>query len=251
MVSAYKKKNLYTTFFSLTVLGLMIATLTVPWYVWDNTFSLRTVDQNVNPSSGMSGETTTVLNQTTVAYDLIGYRTSMWNSGTKSNIQAYKTHNPSTTPTVTSIFRVSTAFVLIALILSLTISVIQLIFLNFYVRNKLLYLLGMSSTRIALIAASLLVIVSTIIAFLAFLGISAAFKIDQPSCSEGPCRDFSTSVTSIFDNGPVKSVTRWGPDAGWYITLVSIPLSIFMLYFIIINAFPLPDVSGASSGEAL
>lgn len=251
MVSAYKKKNLYTAFFSLTVLGLTIASLTVPWYVWDNTFSQRTLDQNINPSSGMSGESTTVLNQTTVAYDLIGYRTSISNSGTKSNIQAYKTHNPSTMPTVTSIFRVSTAFVLIALILSLSISVIQLIFLNFYVRNKLLYLLGMSSTRIALIAASLLVVVSATIAFLAFLGISAAFKIDQPSCSEGPCRDFSTSVTSIFDDGPVKSVTRWGPDAGWYITLVSIPISIFMLYFITINAFPLPDVSGASTGEAL
>jgi hypothetical protein len=86
---------------------------------------------------------------------------------------------------------------------------------------------------------------------LAFLGISAAFKIDQPFCSEGPCRDFSSSVSSTFDDGQTKSVTKWGPDAGWYITLAAIPISVVMLYFISINKFPLPVIFEASSGEAL
>jgi hypothetical protein len=251
MVSPYKKKNIYTSAFSISIFGLMIATLATPWYVWDHSFSLRSADDTLNPSSGMNAVVSvSTLNQTTIVYDLIGFRTSTMKSGSKAKLQSYKTHSLSEMPSVASIFRVCTAFVLIALILSLAVSVIQLIFLNEYIRNKLLFLVGMSNFRISLISVSGLIIVSTLIAMLAFLGISAAFKIDQPFCSEGPCRDFSSSVSSSFDD-QTKSVTKWGPDAGWYITLSSIPLSVVLLYFISINKFPLPMVFEASSGEAL
>jgi hypothetical protein len=195
--------------------------------------------------------TSTVLNQTIIVYDLIGFRTILLKSGSTAKLQTYKTHSLSDMPSVSTIFRVCTAFVLIALILSLVISVVQLIFLNEYVRNKVLYLVGMSNFRISMIAVSVLVVVSTTIALLALLGISSAFKIDQTVCSEGPCRDFSTSTSSVFDGGPVKSVTRWGPDAGWYITLASIPLAVIALYFVANNRFPLPMISMGSSGEAL
>jgi hypothetical protein len=252
MVSPYKKKNIYTSIFSLSIFGLMIAALATPWYIWDNTFSLRSVDETLNPASGMTGVvSSSTLNQTTIVYDLIGFRTSALRSGSTAKLQTYKSHGYADMPSVTTIFRVCTAFVLVTLILSLSMSVIQLVFLNLYIRNKILYLVGMSNFRIALIAASVLTIFSTVIAFLALLGISAAFKMDQPSCSEGPCRDFSSSVTSIFDDGPVKSVTKWGPDAGWYITLCSIPLSLVLLFFVAYNRFPLPVISEASSGEAL
>ena len=253
MVSAYMKKNIYTSLFSLAILGLMIATLTTPWYVWDNTFSLRLFDDTLNPSSGMSSvATTSTLNQTTIVYDLIGFRTITQRSGSKAKVQSYKSHTLADMPSVTAIFRVCTAFVLITLILSLTVSIFQLIFLNEYIRNKFLFLVGMSNFRIALLAASVLIVFSTVIALLALLGISTAFKLEQPVCSEGPCRDFSSSVTSVFDDGPIKSVTRWGPDAGWYITLASIPLSIVLLFFVASNRFPLPAIDdGVYSGEAI
>jgi hypothetical protein len=252
MVSPYKKQNIYTSLFSLAILGLMIATLATPWYVWDHTFSLRSADEALNQQSGMNAVVSvTSLNQTTIVYDLIGFRTSTMKSGSKAKMQGYKSHSLTEMPSVATIFRVCTAFVLIALILSLAVSVIQLIFLNEYIRNKLLFLVGMSNFRISLISVSVLIIVSTVIAMLALLGISAAFKIDQPFCSEGPCRDFSSSVSSVYDDGAVKSVTKWGPDAGWYITLASIPLSVIVLYCLAINKFPMPVIFEAASGEAL
>ena len=252
MVSAYKKKNIYTSLFSLSILGLMIATLVTPWYDWDNTFSQRLFDDTLNPSSGMNSiATTTTLNQTTIMYDLIGFRTITQRSGSKAKVQSYKSHTVADMPSVAAIFRVCTAFILIALIVSLSVSIIQLIFLNEYIRNKFLFLVGMSNFRISLISVSVLIIVSTVIAMLALLGISAAFKIDQPFCSEGPCRDFSSSVSSVYDDGAVKSVTKWGPDAGWYITLASIPLSVIVLYCLAINKFPMPVIFEAASGEAL
>ncbi len=253
MVSPYMKKNIYTSLFSLSILGLMIATLATPWYIWDNTFSQQSVDATLNPASGMNAVVaTTTLNQTTILYDLIGFRTIAQRSGSKAKAQSYKSHTFAEMPSVTAIFRVSTAFVLIALILSLAVSVVQLIFLNEYVRNKILSLAGVYNFRIALIAASMLIVISTVIALLAMLGISIAFKTDQPVCTEGPCRDFSSSVTSLYDDGPVRSVTKWGPDAGWYITLVAIPVSVILLYLVIRNRFPLPTVfDGGSTGEAL
>lgn len=253
MVSAYKKKNIYTSLFSLSILGLMIATLVTPWYDWDNTFSQRLFDDTLNPSSGMNSiATTTTLNQTTIMYDLIGFRTITQRSGSKAKVQSYKSHTVADMPSVAAIFRVCTAFILIALIVSLSVSIIQLIFLNEYIRNKFLFLVGMSNFRFALLAASVLIVISTVIALLAFLGISTAFKLEQSVCSEGPCRDFSSSVTSVFDDGAIKSVTRWGPNAGWYITLASIPLSVILLFFVANNRFPMPAIDdGASSGEAI
>jgi hypothetical protein len=252
MVSPYKKKNIYTSIFSLSIFGLMIAALATTWYVWDNTFSFRSTDQTLNSGSGMTGVmTSTTLNRTTILYDLIGFRTNVLKSGSTAKAQTYKSHGYADMPSVTAIFRVCTAFVLIALIFSLSISVIQLVFLNSYIRNKILYLVGMTIFRLGLIAVSVLTIFSTVIAFLALLGISAAFKEDQPFCTEGPCRGFASTVTSTFDDDAVKSVTKWGPDAGWYITLCSVPLSLVLLYFVVFNRFPLPVISEASSGEAL
>jgi hypothetical protein len=253
MVSQYMKKNIYTSLLSISILGLMIAALATPWYIWDNTFSEQSFDQTLNPSSGMTTvATSATLNQTTILYDLIGFRSIRQISGSKAKAQSYKAHTLAEMPSVTAIFRVSTSFVLITLILSLAISVFQLIFLNDYIRNKILYLVGMSNFRIALIAASVVTVISTIIALLALLGVSTAFKLDQPVCTEGPCRDFSSSVTSVFDNGAVKTVTRWGPDAGWYITLAAVPFSIILLYFVVSNRFPLPAIyDGGPSGEAL
>jgi len=199
MVSQYMKKNIYTSLLSISILGLMIAALATPWYIWDNTFSEQSFDQTLNPSSGMTTvATSATLNQTTIVYDLIGFRSIRQMSGSKAKAQSYKAHTLAEMPSVTAIFRVSTSFVLITLILSLAISVFQLIFLNDYIRNKILYLVGMSNFRIALIAASVVIVISTIIALLALLGVSTAFKLDQPVCTEGPCRDFSSSVISVL-----------------------------------------------------
>jgi hypothetical protein len=172
-------------------------------------------------------------------------------SGSIASFEVYKNLESSTNPNIFSTFKLSQAFVLIALILSFALAVTLAVFLLDPIRNKAIFALGMTLTRAILLVAGLLLVASVLIAFLGFLGISAAFKTDQNGCSEGPCRTFSGSVLSQYDSGAVVSATNWGPQAGWYIALASTPISLLVIFLIAVNRFPLPIDSEASSGEAL
>jgi hypothetical protein len=245
MASVYQKKNCAALTFALVVFGLMIACLTVPWFYWSNTFTLK-------PSAtGATNVGSSTLNSTTIMYDLIGTRTSTQNSGSIATVESYKNLESSVNPSIFSTFKLSQAFVLIALILSFALAVVLAVFLLDPIRNKAIFALGMTLTRAILLVAGLLLVASVTIAFLGFLGISASFKKDQTGCSEGPCRAFAGTVNSQFNSGTVVSNTQWGPQAGWYIALASTPISLIVVALIAINRFPLPIDSEASSGEAL
>jgi ABC-type sugar transport system permease subunit len=245
MASVYQKKNCAALTFALVVFGLMIACLTVPWFYWSNTFTQKSI------ASGATNVGSTSLNSTTIMYDLIGTRTITQNSGSIATVETYKNLESSTNPSIFSTFKLSQAFVLIALILSFIVAVILAVFLLDPIRNKAIFALGMTLTRAILLVAGLLLVASVTIAFLGFLGISASFKKDQSGCSEGPCRSFAGTVNSQFDSGAVVSNTQWGPQAGWYIALASTPISLLVVFLVAINRFPLPIDSEASSGEAL
>jgi len=250
MASSYQKKSCAAVIFALVIFGLMIACLTTSWYFWSITWSQKTGSS----SSTLNSVSTTVLNYTKITYGLDGYRTDTQVSGSTAVNSVYTQISRTATPNSFSIFKLSQAFVLIALILSFNIAALLVVFLMDPIRNKVIFALGMSVTRFILIVASLLVVASTAISFLGFLGITAGFKKDYDSCTEGPCRAFSSSTTSQFDASsttPTTSVNEWGPDAGWYIALSSVPISILLLAVVVINKFPLPIDSEASSGEAL
>ena len=249
MASVYQKKNCAALTLALVVFGLMIACLTVPWFYWSNTFTLKS--SNVQSGTGTTNIISTTLNSTTIMYDLIGTRTSTQASGSISSVESYKNLESSTNPSIFSTFKLSQAFVLIALILSFALAVILAVFLLDPIRNKAIFALGMTLTRAILLVAGLLLVASVTIAFLGFLGISASFKKDQSGCSEGPCRTFSGTVNSQFNAGSVTSNTQWGPQAGWYIALASTPISLLVIFLVAINRLPLPIDSEASSGEAL
>jgi hypothetical protein len=184
-------------------------------------------------------------------YDLIGTRTTTQNSGSIASVESYKLLQSSVNPNIFSTFKLAQAFVLIALIFSFFLAVVLAVFLLDPIRNKAIFALGMTLTRAIMLVVGLLLVASVLIAFLGFLGISAAFKADQTGCTEGPCRAFAGSVNSQYDNGAVTSNTAWGPQAGWYIALASTPISLLVVALIAINRFPLPIDSEASSGEAL
>jgi len=249
MASVYQKKNCAALTFALVVFGLMIACLTVPWYFWSNTFTQKSA--NAQAGTGTTNVVTTTLNSTSVMYDLIGTRTTTQNSGSIASVESYKVLESTTNPNIFATFKLSQAFVLIALILSFFLVVILAVFLLDPIRNKAIFALGMTLTRAIMLVVGLLVVASVTIAFLGFLGISASFKRDQVGCNEGPCRAFAGSINSQFDNGSVTSNTAWGPQAGWYIALASTPISLIVVALIAINRFPLPIDSEASSGEAL
>jgi autotransporter-associated beta strand protein len=233
--------------FALVVFGLMIACLTVPWYFWSSTFTQKA--SNVVSGTGVTTTATVILNSTTIMYDLIGTRTGSQLSGSVATVQSYTNLQSNTNPSIFSTFKLSQAFVLIALILSFALAVVLAVFLLDPIRNKAIFALGMTLTRAILLVAGLLLVASVIIAFLGFLGISEAFKRDQSGCTEGPCRTFSSSVTSNY--GSSSKLEEWGPQAGWYVVLSSIPVALILLVVVFVNKFPLPIDSEASSGEAL
>ena len=249
MASVYQKKNCAALTFALVVFGLMIACLTVPWYFWSSTFTRKA--SNVQSGTGVATTTTVILNSTSIMYDLIGTRTGSQSSGSIATVQTYTNLQYNTNPSIFSIFKLSQAFVLIALILSFALAVVLAVFLLDPIRNKAIFTLGMTLTRAVLIVVCLLLIASATISFLGFLGVSAAFKRDQTNCNEGPCRAFAGAVTSQYDDGAVTAVTAWGPQAGWYIALAATPITLLITFLVAINRFPLPIDSEASSGEAL
>merc|ERR1711881_603781 len=113
-------------------------------------------------------------------------------------------------------------------------------------RNKFLFWVGMGTMRIIVIVTVFLILVSSIIAFLGFLGITAAFDSDNPNCQHGPCRKFIDSPATKTTH----QVQEWGASVGWYLTLGCIPVSIILLIVTVLNKFPIP-VDSVGSGEAL
>jgi hypothetical protein len=121
------------------------------------------------------------------------------------------------------------------------------------VRNYYIKSCGMSSLRWLFGALALGILASNIIALLGFLGVTQGFKddVNALSCSDGPCRIFSGAVTSQFGEGTVSQYTNWGPEAGWYVTIASLILSVALCVSLATLRFPIPFDTDDSSGEAL
>jgi len=108
----------------------------------------------------------------------------------------------------------------------------------------------------------LIVVASEIIAFLAFLGLSDKIASDSPNCLSGPCQKFSDSVTTQLGQSTLvigseasvavalQQIASWGPTAGWYLVLATIPLTVLATIIVVINRFPIP-VDSLGTGEAL
>jgi hypothetical protein len=244
MVSSYQKKNLCGVALAAVVFGLTIACLANPWYANSTTFNSVTVS-----TSGSSTSTYAVLNSSKLFYDLDGIRSETKSTGQQIATTTRTEYSRTAMPKVFATVKLAQAFVLIGLILTFFVAVILLIFVFDPIRNKVIFSFGMSLTRFILLALVLLALASVIIAFLGFVGLTNAFKADQPECNDGPCRSFSSSVTSPY--GATSKLEEWGPQAGWYVVLSSIPVALVLLVVVFINKFPLPIDSEASSGEAL
>ena len=244
MVSSYQKKNLCGVALAAVVFGLTIACLANPWFSNSTTFNAVTVSP-----SGSSTSTYAVLNSSKLFYDLDGIRSETKATGQQIATTTRTEYSRTAMPKVFATVKLAQAFVLIGLILTFFVAVILLIFVFDPIRNKVIFSFGMSLTRFILLALVLLALASVIIAFLGFVGLTNAFKADQPECNDGPCRSFSSSVTSPY--GATSKLEEWGPQAGWYVVLSSIPVALVLLVVVFINKFPLPIDSEASSGEAL
>jgi hypothetical protein len=245
--------------FSAAIVALMIAAAVAPWYKFEQNFDFKQPGTSGSGSAGASLTSSTYqVNSTKIYYDLNGVKTTIAIAGTvrSSTFQNYAQGN-----SIRNVTKTSQAFVLIALISGFILLTLLFTFFFDRIRNKLIFAIGMTLTRLIAVAFAALVLVSVIIAFLVYIGVVKAFKDDSQNCVDGPCRKFvDSSSTDVAGTATINGQTvagtitqslNWGPIDGWYITLATTLPAVILLLLVVVNKFPLPIDSEASSGEAL
>lgn len=258
MATTFEKKNYCATTLALIVFGLTIAASVVDWYSQQDVYH-RSTTTSASRNTGEPGSLidTEELNYTKIFYDLEGYTKETKMSSTQID-KTFYTYSSRAGSDIKDIFKTTQAFVTIAVVLSFAVAVLLVLFFFDRIRNKVVFTFGMTFTRVFMAVLALLVVLSAAIAFLVFLGITQAFESELTTCSEGPCRTFVDSIRTEGLKDVYNSETydlirtqQWGPEAGWYLTLATIPISVLLLAVVVVNKFPLPIDSEASSGEAL
>lgn len=251
--SKFKQLNCCALYLSVTIFALLIAAATVCWYQYDSTRTGIDVP-------AISPPQTYTVSYTRECYDLEGKTTTSKLNTATTETSIFTDHDGSSS--VWSTFKLCQAFVLIGLLTAALLSFFLVLSFANALRNKLLFLLGMNVLRILLFVVAALILISTVIAFLGFLGITTAFNDDTPSCNRGTCQRFADSVkvnlagtTATVVNGVTRTLqltdtTTWGAHAGWFLVLACIPLAVFLAILVVLNKFPIP-VDSVGSGEAL
>jgi hypothetical protein len=250
MPAAFTSRNCCAVIFAAAIVALMIAASVAPWYTFQQTYEFK---RTAVGTAGTLTSTSTTINQTKIFYDLNGVKTTYTVNGASStDFQNYKTSD-----SIRNVTKTSQAFVLMALITGFILLTLLFTFFFDRIRNKLIFAVGMTLTRVVAVAFCALITISVIIAFLVYIGVVRAFKDDAQSCVDGPCRKFVDSTnfqsTGTYQGnaGTFEQNLSWGPVEGWYITLGTTLPAIILLLIVVVNKFPLPIDSEASSGEAL
>merc|ERR1711959_250228 len=235
----YKKLNCVTVTLLTVAFGLLIAAAAVDWYKFSVVYTHAPVDS----SDVQVGSQT--LNYTKLFFDFEG-QTQQIKDASSRVTNTFTSYGDLGASNVEDVFQLAQAFTLI-----------HLLYFFDAVRNKVLFWVGLTSLRVILVVTLVLIVVAEAIAFLGFLGITDAFDEDNSTCTIGPCQKFTSSVQTEAGNESVDSVnsritltTSWGPEAGWYLVLASIPVSLFGLIVVVLNKFPIP-VDSMGTGEAL
>lgn len=256
MPAAFTSRNCCAVIFAAAIVALMIAASVAPWYTFQQTYEFKSA--TATGTAGSLTSTTTTINQTKIYYDLNGVKTTTSIGGkTTTNFQNYKTSD-----NIRNVTKTSQAFVLMALIAGFILLTLLFTFFFDRIRNKLIFAVGMTLTRVVAVAFCALIVISVIIAFLVYIGVVKAFKDDSNgACVDGPCRKFvdstsfdtvgSASVNGQTASGTITQNLTWGPIEGWYITLGTTVPALILMLIVVVNKFPLPIDSEASSGEAL
>jgi len=237
----------------------MIAAAVAPWYKFEQSFEFKQPGAaGTSGSASALTATTFQINSTKIYYDLNGIKTTVAIAGTvrQSTFQNYPSGQ-----SLRNVTKTSQAFVLIALIGGFILLTLLFTFFFDRIRNKLIFAIGMTLTRVVAVAFCALILVSVIIAFLVYIGVVRAFKDDSQNCVDGPCRKFvdnsstdrtgSATINGQSVSGTITESLSWGPVEGWYITLATTLPAIILTLVVVVNKFPLPIDSEASSGEAL
>eukprot|EP00339_Tiarina_fusa_P010509 CAMPEP_0117045520 /NCGR_PEP_ID=MMETSP0472-20121206/31491_1 /TAXON_ID=693140 ORGANISM="Tiarina fusus, Strain LIS" /NCGR_SAMPLE_ID=MMETSP0472 /ASSEMBLY_ACC=CAM_ASM_000603 /LENGTH=251 /DNA_ID=CAMNT_0004757553 /DNA_START=15 /DNA_END=770 /DNA_ORIENTATION=+ len=245
----FKQLNFCAVLVLLAMVGVLIAAAAIDWYGYSNTYDLEPLGTGASVVTG-----SIEVNKTELVYTLSGRTTNTEVNGIENNkFEEWDSSFSSTR----DLFALIQAFVLIALILSFILLFIFVLLFADAVRNKILFMAGMTPLRFFYFAIVFVIIVSLVIAFMALVGITDAFSDDFPVCNMGPCKRFRDSNTASLGQQTVNGqdyllerTESWGPKAGWFCVLAIIPLSILLAFIVVINKFPIP-IDSMSTGEAL
>ena len=253
----YKKLNICTVALLASVFAILIAAMAVDWYSYKVEFSYTRV------SSSDTSLASTLYNYTQTNFDMFGQTVNVQTANNNKIVRTtQQTYAQLGATNVNQQFKIQQAFVLIALLTAGLLFVAHTLYFFDGFRNKILFFVGITALRTILIISLLIVVSAEIIAFLAFLGLSDKIASDSPNCLTGPCQKFSDTVTTqlgvnaltIGNEASVlatlQSVATWGPTAGWYLVLATIPLTVLATIIVVINRFPIP-VDSLGTGEAL
>jgi hypothetical protein len=246
----FAQLNCLATLAALVIFAVCIASSIVDWYAFSEEFKASTG----SATSTTGGVQETSINSTKINWSFEGVtRRSKPTGGVETN--TFTAHDSSTS--VWSTFKLMQAFILIALIVAGILTIFLVVCFACAIRNQLLFMLGMNVLRIALLAIATLILVSLVISFLGFLGITAAFNDDNANCQAGYCRRFQDSTKETLGTYMVSGVSQdvtvqrsYGPVEGWFLTLACIPVAIILTIIVVINKFPIP-VDSVTIGEAL
>jgi hypothetical protein len=241
---SFKTLNIISLLLALSIFGITVAAACVTWYSSSDAYNQVASSSLVSQSVPKR-----VLNSTSYLYSLQGITTKVVsNSQVETNTFNFYVDASARF----SIVKLSQAFTLIALIVSALLAVV--LTLNFFAsfRDKLIFTIGATLLRNIIVVSGILIVISVVIAFLAWTGITQAFATDIPNCVSGPCLKFVDSETSVSQAtaGTITRDVSWGPAAGWYLVLACIPVSIVFTIIVTLNKYPIP-IDSIGTGEAL
>merc|ERR1711916_196665 len=210
----YKKLNCVTVTLLTVAFGLLIAAAALDGYKFSVVYTYAPVDS----SDVQVGSQT--LNYTKLFFDFEG-QTQQIKDASARVTNAFTSYGDLGASNVEDVFQLAQAFTLIPLLLVGILLLIHILYFFDAVRNKVLFWVGLTSLRVILVVTLVLIVVT---------------------------EAGNESVDSV--NSRITLTTSWGPEAGWYLVLASIPVSLFGLIVVVLNKFPIP-VDSMGTGEAL
>jgi membrane protein insertase Oxa1/YidC/SpoIIIJ len=234
----YRRLLALATIMSIVVIAATISALASDWYAHVRTY--RAQEQKGDREEFILNRTINIWNlearKVTLDLPLASY----------TDTEVYEPFSKTA-----SIIKVAQGFDLIALFIAAGLHIFLVSCFSRAIRTKLFLLLGARLIKILPVLMVFSIGCCLMIASIGFLGINKALDMDGFTCE---CTSsfakyqrvivgtasFENPHRHTMENVDLLRVDDWGPQAGWFLTLLQIPFVFVMLYSVFFNQAPLP-----------
>jgi len=228
-----------STIMSIVIIIATVSALSTDWYAHVRSYRAQET-RGANPQEFILNRTINIWN--------LEYRKVQLDLpyGSQSEQEKYEPFSKTA-----SIIKVAQGFDLIALFVVAALHIFLVSCFSRAIRTKLYLLLGARLMKVIPVLLTFCVGACLMIASIGFLGINKALDMDgfNCECTSSFAKFYKEIVAeSSFENPythtiePVNILRQddWGPQAGWFLTLLQIPFVFVMLYSVFFNQAPLP-----------